>query len=201
MRKLTLTRILLVLFCGAGHMQIMWIQVVDHFLTLPLLLFFFFFFTSWSPLLPPSICPPHLAGRSVWNCWVNNFLCCGPNIHIFPLTENVLEFAAHLLHIHGLLQKLVADIWQLWSNYSADIHGSVLTKRLGNWAWFTRKFLFGLTVVINELTRANPPHLVVWILTCTGYFWKERKKEGKKKEAMWTIWQLVHTMAAISEFK
>lgn len=75
-----------------------------------------------------------------------------------------------------------------------------MTKRLGNRAPFTRKFLFDLTVVISELSKANLPHLVVWILARDVSGRKGRKKE-KRKRPYGPFDNLLSAQAGFSEFK
>lgn len=84
--------------------------------------------------------------------------------------------------------------------FTADAQGRVLTKRLGNRALFTSKFLFDLTVVISELSRANPPHLVVWILAQDVSGQKGRKKETRKRPCG-PFDNLLSALAGFSEFK
>lgn len=99
------------------------------------------------------------------------------------------EFEAHLLRIRTPPHKLAACLWQLRSSYlQRTSSGMVWPGDQESWKLglihkgVSVKFPFDSTVIINELTRANPPQLAVWILTCMGCFWKERKKEEKKKK-------------------
>lgn len=120
----------------------------------------------------------YLAGHSVWNCWVNNFLCCDHVILIFTFTRELLwilsPYAAYLHFASEVSSRHVTNVVKL---FTTNVHRSIHTKQLGNWGWFTEKFLFDLTVINNDITKVNTPHLAVWILTCMDI--------SGKKEAMW----------------
>lgn len=137
-----------------------------------------------------SISPPFtlwcLAGHSVWNCWVNNFLCCDHVILIFPLTRELFVNSKPICCISPFC---------LWSEFQTrDKCGQTIYNKCpqehsnSDWetGWFTEKFLFDLTVINNEITKVNTPHLVVWILTCMDI--SGRKERGHMDQSASYCW-------------
>ena len=129
--------------------------------------------------LPHSISPSSLhslAGHSVWNCWVNNFLCCDHVILIFTLTRELFVNSKPICSISHFASEVSSrHVTNVAKLFTTNVHRSIHTKRLGNWGWFRGKFLFHLTVINNEITKVNTPHLAVWILTCMDISGKKER--------------------------